>query len=44
MKRPVRLALSLLLGLVASAARAAPAESWDDILAKARGETVYWNA
>jgi putative thiamine transport system substrate-binding protein len=44
MKRPALLVLSLLLGLIASAARAAPAESWDDILAKARGETVYWNA
>ncbi|HKO06302.1 MAG TPA: ABC transporter substrate-binding protein [Alphaproteobacteria bacterium] len=44
MKRSARLALSLLLGFLASAARAAPAESWDDILAKARGETVYWNA
>jgi putative thiamine transport system substrate-binding protein len=29
---------------LAGAARAQPTSSWTDILAKARGQTVYWNA
>ena len=37
-----RIVLALVVGLAATSARADAA--WDDVLARAKGETVYWNA
>ncbi len=42
MRSRIRLAASAALALLASSARADPA--WDAVLAKAKGERVYWNA
>ena len=40
-----RLALALFAASLTTVARAAPeTRSWDEIVAKARGQTVYWNA
>jgi putative thiamine transport system substrate-binding protein len=36
--------LLILLAAVALASTSARAETWDEVLAKARGQTVYWNA
>ena len=42
--RKLILTLALLLGGLLASSAAALAGPWDDIVAKARGQTVYWNA
>jgi putative thiamine transport system substrate-binding protein len=39
-----RAILPLVATLVLAAAGSAAAQTWDEVLAKARGQTVYWNA
>jgi putative thiamine transport system substrate-binding protein len=43
MRRAI-LPLVATLALAAAAGSAAAAQTWDEVLAKARGQTVYWNA
>ena len=42
--RKLILTLALLLGGLLASSASALAGPWDDILARARGQTVYWNA